>query len=278
MYAGDRDGPAGMRIIAEAALRAPPPRGSPAASDALLEGYALLLTQGHAAAAPSLRRARELVLAPHPATDDHGHWLWFAVAGNAITVAQELWDADAWHALSARHEQFARDSGALVQLQFALNMLAWVRVLAGELTESAQALEEERMIADATGNRPIAFTEMLVAAWRGRGREGRRADRGDAARRRRRAAAWPASRPTRARFCTTVSGATPRPCDAARSAFEPDHLGFGPFVVPELAEAAARTGDAALLASLLEWLTRAHARDAQRLVAGHRGPGPRPDE
>ena len=43
--------------------------------------------------------------------------------------------------------------------------------------------------------------------------------------------------------------------DAARAAFEPDHLGFGPFVVPELAEAAARTGDAALLTSLLEWLT-----------------------
>ena len=68
------------------------------------------------------------MLAPHPATDDHGHWLWFAVAGNAITVAQELWDADAWRALAARHEQFARDSGALVQLQFALNMLAWVHV------------------------------------------------------------------------------------------------------------------------------------------------------
>ena len=126
--------------------------------------------QGAPAAAPSLRRARELLLAPHPATDDHGHWLWFAVAGNAITVAQELWDADAWRALTARHEQFARDSGALVQLQFALNMVAWVHVLAGELTESAQALEEERMIAEATGNRSISYTEMLVAAWRGQER------------------------------------------------------------------------------------------------------------
>ena len=29
---------------------------------------------------------------------------------------------------------------------------------------------------------------------------------------------------------------------AARSAFDPDHLGFGPFVVPELAEAAAQDG------------------------------------
>ena len=70
-----------------------------------------------------------LVLAPEPATDDHGHWLWFAVAGNAVTIAQELWDAGAWHALAARHEQFARDTGALVQLQFALNMVAWVHVV-----------------------------------------------------------------------------------------------------------------------------------------------------
>ena len=255
MYAGDRHGPAGMRTIAEAALRAPPPRGSPAASDALLEGYALLLTQGHAAAAASLRRARELVLAPHPATDDHGHWLWFAVAGNAITVAQELWDADAWRTLSARHEHFARDRGALVQLQFALNMVAWVRVLAGEVTESAQALEEERMIADATGNRPIAFTEMVVAAWRGE--DGRAAELIEATLR---------EAPARGRvacFAAYASavlhnglGRHAEALDAARSAFEPDHLGFGPFVVPELAEAAARVGDAALLASLLEWLTQ----------------------
>ena len=254
MYLGDRDGPAGMRTIAEAALRAPPPRGSPAASDALLEGYALLLTEGHRAAAPSLRRARELVLAPHPATDDHGHWLWFAVAGNAITIAQELWDADAWRALSARHEQFARDSGALVQLQFALNMVAWVRVLAGDLTESAQALEEERMIADATGNRPISFTDMLVAA--GRGQDGRAAELIEATTR---------EAPARGRvacFAAYASavlhnglGRHAEARDAARSAFDPDHLGFGPFVVPELAEAAARTGDAALLTSLLEWLT-----------------------
>ncbi len=254
MYLGDRDGPAGMRAIAQAALRAPPPRGSPAASDALLEGYALLLTEGHRAAAPSLRRARELVLAPHPATDDHGHWLWFAVAGNAITIAQELWDADAWRALSARHEQFARDSGALVQLQFALNMVAWVRVLAGDLTESAQALEEERTIADATGNRPISFTDMLVAA--GRGQDGRAAELIEATTR---------EAPARGRvacFAAYASavlhnglGRHAEARDAARSAFDPDHLGFGPFVVPELAEAAARTGDAALLTSLLEWLT-----------------------
>ena len=68
---GRRDGPAGMRIIAEAALRAPrrparPRRATPCSR------VRPLVDGGHRAAAPSLHRARELVLAPHPATDDHG--------------------------------------------------------------------------------------------------------------------------------------------------------------------------------------------------------------
>jgi ATP/maltotriose-dependent transcriptional regulator MalT len=254
MWAGDRDGPAGMRTIAHAALRAPPPDGTLTGGDALLEGCALLLTQGHGAAAPALRRARELLLAPHPATDDDGHWLWFAVGGNALTVAQELWDADAWRALTARHEQFARDSGALVQLQFALNMGAWVDVVAGELAKATQALEEERRIAEATGNRSISYTEMVVAAWRGQ--EHRAVELVQATLR---------EAPQRGRvscFAAYASavldnglGRHAQARDAALSAFEPDHLGFGPFVVPELAEAAARTGDGAVLASVREWLT-----------------------
>ena len=43
--------------------------------------------------------------------------------------------------------------------------------------------------------------------------------------------------------------------DAAWRAFKRGHLGFGPLVVPELAEAAARTGDVALLRAALEWLS-----------------------
>jgi DNA-binding CsgD family transcriptional regulator len=253
MWQGDGDGPSGMRAVAQAALRAPAPQGPPVASDALLEGCALLLTQGHGAAAPSLRRARELLLAPDPATDDHGHWLWFAVAGNAITVAQELWDADSWRALTARHEQFARDGGALVQLQFALNMLAWVHVVAGEPAKSELALEEEGTIAEATGNLPISYTEMVVAAWRGQ--EQRATELIEATMRQAPAGGRVAC------FTAYASavlhnglGRHAEARDAARSAFAPDHLGFGPFVVPELAEAAARTGDDALLTSVLEWL------------------------
>ena len=38
MWVGEPDGPAGVRVTAEAALLAPPPPGPPAASDVLLDG------------------------------------------------------------------------------------------------------------------------------------------------------------------------------------------------------------------------------------------------
>ena len=44
-------------------------------------------------------------------------------------------------------------------------------------------------------------------------------------------------------------------CDAAWQAFERDQLGFGPFVVAELAEAASRTGDQARVEAALDWLS-----------------------
>ena len=43
--------------------------------------------------------------------------------------------------------------------------------------------------------------------------------------------------------------------DAAWRAFEHDQLGYGPYVVPELAEAAARTGDVATVRTVLAWLS-----------------------
>ena len=53
-------------------------------------------------------------------------------------------------------------------MRLALNLLAGTHLLAGELTTAAQIIEEDRLIAEATGNAPIAYTEMLLAAWRGR--------------------------------------------------------------------------------------------------------------
>jgi hypothetical protein len=86
-------------------------------------------------------------------------------------IAFELWDLGSWHAVAARQVRFARDTGALVHLQLALNILAATHLVAGELTTATRLLEEDRLIGEATGNPPVAYAEMVLAAWRGRATE-----------------------------------------------------------------------------------------------------------
>ena len=105
--------PAASAAAAEAARAAPPAPGPPRAVDVLLDAFALRLTEGYAAAAPTMARALELVLALDAAPDleaDRG--LWLAAASASQMAAQELWDAEPWHALTARVTQFARETGA----------------------------------------------------------------------------------------------------------------------------------------------------------------------
>jgi len=113
----------------------------------VLDGLALRLTEGYAAAAPALEQASETVLALQAPTGDLGRWLWLTGARATGLIAIELWDLDAWDALASRQVQVARDSGALVRLQFALNFFARNQLVSGELTGVAVALEEGRVIA-----------------------------------------------------------------------------------------------------------------------------------
>ena len=263
IWASDLDSPGGVLEAAEAARAAPPGPQPPRAVDLLLDGFAIRLTEGHAAAAPTLTRALELILASRDGPDDAGHWLWLAFGRAGAMFAVELWDAESWHALAARHAQVARDTGALVQLQFALNSLAWIRILAGELTTAAQLLEEDRMIAEATGNPPLVYTEMLLAAWRGQ--EEPAAELIGAIVREAVAGGLGVISATYASaLLYNGLGRHEAARDAAWRAFERDPVGFGPFLVPELAEAASRTGDMALVRAALEWLserTRATSSD-----------------
>ena len=148
--ASDLDIPGGLLEAAEAARAAPPGRGPPRAVDVLLDAFAIRLTKGYAAAAPTLARALGLLLALKATNDEVGRWLFLADGRASVILAVELWDAEAWHTLVTRQEQFARDTGALVHLQFALSFLARSHMLAGELTTAALIVEEDRLIAEAT--------------------------------------------------------------------------------------------------------------------------------
>jgi DNA-binding CsgD family transcriptional regulator len=256
MWVADLDRPGGLREAAEAARAAPATSEPPRAIDVLLDAYVIRFTEGYAVAAPTMTRAVGLVLAPKVANGELSPRLQLGVAGTGVELALELWDAESSHALAARLAQVARDTGALVHLQSALNTLAGTHLLAGELTEAARLIEEDRLIAEATGNPPVAYTAMTLSAWRGQ--EAQAAELIEATARE--ATAHGMGRlVSLADYASSVLynglGRHDAARDAARRAFERDQVGYGPFVVPELAEAASRTGDTALVRAALQWLS-----------------------
>jgi ATP/maltotriose-dependent transcriptional regulator MalT len=171
-------------------------------------------------------------------------------------VALELWDAEAWHELAARQVRFARDTGALTQLRFALGSFAGSHILAGELTTAELMIDEERLIAAAIRHPAIPDSEMMLAAWRGE--EARASELI-------RATVQEAASRGLDRFVALASyassvlynglGRHDAACDAARLAFERNQMGRDPFVLPELADAASKTGDVELVRAALERLS-----------------------
>ena len=254
IWAGDLDRPGMIREAAEAARAAPSGPDSPGPADALLDALAVRLTQGYEAAAPVMTRVLDMILALNADTGlDVGDWLWLLGARAGGILALELWDAEAVYTLAARQVQVARDAGALVHLQFALNFLTTPHMLAGDLATAADLLDEERLVADATGNPPVAYTRMMVAAWRGREAEAAELIG---------SAVQEATSGGMGRMINFADQANAvlynglarydAARDAAWRAFERDQIGCGPFIVHELAEAASRTGDVPLVTAALE--------------------------
>jgi ATP/maltotriose-dependent transcriptional regulator MalT len=167
-----------------------------------------------------------------------------------------LWDAESWHVLGARQAQFARATGALVQLRLALNFVAGANLLAGDLTTAALMIEEDRLVAEATGNPPIPYSEMMLAAWRG---DEARASVLIEATGREAASRGLGRFVLLASYASSVLynglGRHDAAHEGAGRVFERDLVGMGPLVVPELAEAASRTGDVATVRTALEWLS-----------------------
>jgi DNA-binding CsgD family transcriptional regulator len=250
--ANDIDVAGGAPAVAAAARTAFPDAVPHRMVDVLLDAFAIRLTEGYAAAAPAFARALEHLLALDLAGDEGRRWLSLAGARNDHIVALELWDDEAMTLLEARQLQVARDTGAFGHLQFALGFVARNQILAGELMEAAHLLEEARVIAEATGNAPFVNAPMVLAAWRGDEAEASRlieATSDQSARRR-----WTSNNYAKAVFYNAL-GRHDAALEAAWEAMQPDPIGYGTQLVPELAEAAARTGDQARLEFTREWLS-----------------------
>jgi DNA-binding CsgD family transcriptional regulator/tetratricopeptide (TPR) repeat protein len=149
--------------VARAARMAPAPLAPARAPDLLLDGLALLVTEGYAAGTPALRRALLTFRSQDISAEEGLSWLW--LAGRA---AMAVWDDETWHILASRHVKLARNAGALSELQLAVRSRILLHAHAGELEEGAALIAEAQAVADATGSQLGPYGALGVAAFRGR--------------------------------------------------------------------------------------------------------------
>jgi DNA-binding CsgD family transcriptional regulator len=208
-----------------------------------------LVTGGHAAAVATLQRAAT-ALTSLP-VEDVVRWGW---AGTAASDA--VWDNEGTRAIAERNTRLVRSVGALAHLPVVVAALGNAAILSGDFAGAASLIAEAEAIGAATGTRFAPYTALRLLAVQGKETEandliaatleGAAAHgQGLAAKN----AHWAA-----AVLCNSL-GRYHEAVSAARLATsEP----FEPFVsmwaLPELVEAAARSGDAELAREAVERL------------------------
>jgi DNA-binding CsgD family transcriptional regulator len=162
MFAGRFAGAGDLHEVSRAARSAPPPSNAPSPSDLLLDGLAVLVTEGRAEAAPLLRRAVRIFAEEEISMVERLRWGFLAVIA-AIMV----WDEQGWHAIEVRQLQSCREAGLLAQLVIFVNSTAILMTWCGDFAAAASLVAEAEAIAAATGTRFAPFAALWLAGFRG---------------------------------------------------------------------------------------------------------------
>ncbi len=248
-----------LEEVSRAARSLPPPPHPPQPAALLLDGLTLLVTDGPAAAAAVLRQTISVLADADIAVAGILRW-----GGMAKAVDEVLWADEGWR-LSARLVRLARDVGALGQLPILLGLQALDAVWHGEFAAAASLIAEVDAVGEATGVRLVPYVALRLAALRGQEHEAAELIQVTleqaAADGQGRAATW-------AHWAAaTMYNGLGRYADALAAAGQaceqaPAHAAMR--VLPELIEAAVRTGNTELgreaLSRLAEW-TRAGGTD-----------------
>ena len=145
---------------ARAAPSAPQPARPP---DLLLDGLALLVTEGYPAGMPVIREAISAFRGTDLSTEEGLRWLW-----PACHTAVLAWDYESWDMLSARLVTLARDVGALMALPIAFATRAGVFLFAGDLAEVASLVAQAASVTEAIGSSFAPDGALTLAAFGGR--------------------------------------------------------------------------------------------------------------
>jgi DNA-binding CsgD family transcriptional regulator len=159
--AGQAAGSGVLLEICRAVRALPAGPGAPRPLDLLLEGLALLTTEGHAAAAPVLQRAAAALV--DISVEDILRWGWMATA-----ASNAVWDNDGARAISARQVQLIRDAGALAELPLYLSALGLASAWMGDFAGAASNIAEADSVAAATGSHFAPYPLLRLRALQGR--------------------------------------------------------------------------------------------------------------
>ena len=245
--------------------------------DLLLDGLALLTHEGYVAAVPALKVALRAFREEPLSEEDELRWLWLAAR-----IARALADDQAWDELTARHLELARRAGAFSLLPLALTARVVVELISGRFEVAISLGAEADAVVEATGSHLAQRTPIALANWRGRDGEAvalieaRRQDvlrRGEGL--------WlVANEWGSAQRCNGLGRYDDALAAAERAVADPRGLGPSIWVLAELIEAAARsgqteraTGPLAQFAELAhaagtDWALGTHARAAAMLAEG----------
>jgi DNA-binding CsgD family transcriptional regulator len=163
LFAGRMASAGSLLDVSRAVATAPKPAHPPRPCDLLLDGFALVFTEGRPAAAPVLQRAVTAFASTEISVEEVLRWGWLATA-----AAVYVWDYDACLAIATREVQLARDSGALEVLAVGVNVLGQAAALGGDFARAALLKAEADAVTEATRTRIAPYGALVLAAFRGR--------------------------------------------------------------------------------------------------------------
>jgi DNA-binding NarL/FixJ family response regulator len=251
LFAGPLASGQGLVDVSRAARAAPRPAHDPHPSDLLLDALAELVTEGRAAAVPALRRAISAFRGEQVSVEKGLQW-----GVLASSAAVEIWDFESWDAVITRQMELARDAGALAFLSIALNGEGIVVAWRGDFAAAALVNVEADAVTEATGTRIAPYGGLLLAALRGREGEARalidatiRDATADGEGLAVQYAQW-----TTAVLCNGVGRYEDALAAAQQASDVTPELFIAVWALPELIEAAVRSGNADLAPAALERL------------------------
>ncbi len=162
LFAGRFAGAGDLAEVSQAAQALPRPARPPGVGDLVLDGLALLVTDGPAVAAPALHRAASAFASADISAEEEIRWGWLGQA-----AASALWDDVRCRAILVRQVQLARDAGALDQLPIDLASLGTDAAWRGDFAAAAALIAETDAVCAATGARSAPFAAILMASLRG---------------------------------------------------------------------------------------------------------------